>query len=100
MRRVWAGLQNEYRTRTALDVAGEVKAPVLGLYGGQDRGIPLDQVESMRQKLHDAGKDSEIVVYPEAGHGFFADYRPSYNESAARDAWANLIEWFRKNGVA
>jgi carboxymethylenebutenolidase len=94
------GLQNEYRTRTALDVAPELKAPVIGFYGGQDHGIPLDQVERMQRSLRDAGKESEILVYPDAGHGFFADYRPGYNESAAQDAWANLLEWFRKHGVA
>ena len=94
------GLQNEYRTRTALDVAPELKAPVIGFYGGQDHGIPLEQVERMRQALRDAGKNSEIVVYPKAGHGFLADYRESYVEAAARDAWTRLLEWFRKHGVA
>jgi carboxymethylenebutenolidase len=94
------GLQNEYRTRTALDVAPDLKAPVIGFYGGKDHGIPLDQVERMQRTLRDAGEESEIIVYPDAGHGFFADYRPGYDESAAQDAWANLLEWFRKHGVA
>jgi carboxymethylenebutenolidase len=94
------GLQNEYRTRTALDVAPKLKAPVIGFYGGQDHGIPLEQVDRMQRALRDAGRDSEIIVYPDAGHGFFADYRPGYDESAAQDAWANLLEWFRKHGVA
>ena len=94
------GLRNEFRTRVALDVAPELKAPVIGFYGGEDHGIPLDVVERMRAALREAGKDSEIIVYPQAGHGFFADYRPGYDESASHDAWARQLDWFRKHGVA
>jgi carboxymethylenebutenolidase len=83
-----------------VDMAGDLKAPVLGLYGGKDRGIPLEAVERMRKALKDADKPSEIIVYPEAEHGFNADYRPSHNKEAAEDAWKRMLEWFKKNGVA
>jgi carboxymethylenebutenolidase len=83
-----------------LDVVGDLKAPVLGLYGGKDQGIPQDTVEKMRKALKDAKKDCEIVVYPDAQHGFNADYRPSYNKEAAEDGWKKLLAWFKKNGVA
>jgi carboxymethylenebutenolidase len=89
-----------FRNKTALDVAGSLKFPVLGLYGGQDAGIPLEQVEAMRAALKGAGSPSEIIVYPDAQHGFNADYRPSYNEAAAKDAWRRMLDWFKKNGAA
>ena len=81
-----------------IDVAGKLKAPVLGLYGAKDRGIPVEAVERMRAALKAAGKtDSEIIIYPDADHGFLADYRPSYNEAAAKDAWARSRAWFKKH---
>jgi carboxymethylenebutenolidase len=83
-----------------IDVAAQLKAPVLGLYGGQDQGIPLTDVEKMRAALAAAKQPSEIHVYPDAPHGFHADYRPSFREADARDAWRRCLEWFRKNGVA
>ena len=80
--------------------AGEVKAPVLGLYGGLDRGIPLTDVDAMRAALKAAGKaGSDIHVYPQAQHGFHADYRPSYSEADARDGWARLLAHFKAHGV-
>ena len=82
-----------------LDVAGKLHAPVLGLYGGQDGSIPLSTVEDMREALKANGKASEIVVYPQAGHAFNADYRPSYNAEAAQDGWKRMLAWFKKNGV-
>ena len=91
---------NEFRSKTPLDVAGSLKFPVLGLYGGKDAGIPLEQVEAMRAALRAAGSASEIVVYPDAQHGFNADYRPSYNEVAAKDAWRRMLDWFKKHGAA
>ena len=94
------GVTNEFRTRTALDAASSLKAPVLGLYGGQDTGIPLEQVEAMRAALKAAGSRSEIVVYPDAPHGFCADYRPSYREADAKDAWNRMLAWFRTHGCA
>lgn len=78
-----------------VDVAGDLKGPVLGLYGGQDRGIPLDTVEAMRAALGRAGAtDSEIVVYPDSQHGFLADYRAAYDPVASPDAWARLLAHF------
>jgi len=94
------GPTNELQPKNPIDVAGSLKAPVLGLYGGKDQGIPLDSIEKMRAALKAAGNPSEIVVYPEAGHGFNADYRPSYNKGAAQDGWERLQEWFKKYGVA
>jgi carboxymethylenebutenolidase len=82
-----------------LDIVGEIKAPVLGLYGGKDQGIPLEQVEQMRKALAAAKKPSQIVVFPEAPHGFLADYRPSYKPEEAAAAWKQCLEWFREHGV-
>ena len=93
------GEATELQPRYPLDVVGEIKAPVLGLYGGQDQGIPVADVEDMRAALKAAGKPGEIVVFAEAGHGFLADYRPSYNAAAAADGWARALAWFRSHGV-
>lgn len=82
-----------------IDVAVDLNAPVLGLYGGQDEGIPLESVEKMRQALHAANAKAEIVVYPEAGHAFNADYRPSYHEASAKDGWGRMLAWFKQYGV-
>ncbi len=72
---------------------------MLGLYGGQDQGIPLADVEKMRAALAAAKQPSEIVVFPDAPHGFHADYRPSYPAEEARDAWTQCLAWFRRHGV-
>jgi carboxymethylenebutenolidase len=82
-----------------VDVAAELKAPVIGFYGGQDAGIPLDTVEAMRDAIQAAKKPSEIIVYPEAQHGFNADYRPNYNAAAATDAWEKMLAFFQQHGV-
>ena len=80
--------------------AGEVKAPVLGLYGAQDKGITQEDVAAMQAALAAAGKrDSRIHVYPDAGHAFHADYRASYNEADAKDGWARMLAHFRAHGV-
>jgi len=82
-------------------VADKIKGRVLGLYGGQDTGIPMEHVEKMREALKAAGDTkSEIFVYPDAPHGFHADYRPSYREDAAKDGWNKMLAWFKQNGVA
>lgn len=81
------------------DVVTSLKAPVLGLYGGQDSGIPLDSVERMQAKLAHAGQGSQIHVYPDAPHAFFADYRASHRPTEAQDGWARLLDWFRRHGV-
>jgi carboxymethylenebutenolidase len=81
-------------------LAGELKSPVLGLYAENDSGIPLPTVEAMRAALTAAGNSaSNIIVYPGTQHGFHADYRPSYNEAAAKDGWAKMLAWFSANGV-
>jgi carboxymethylenebutenolidase len=85
-----------------LDVATLVNAPVLGLYGGKDQAIPLTDVEAMKQAIANGGpvaRASTIVVYPEAGHAFLADYRPSYEPKSAKDGWARMLAWLKKHGV-
>ncbi len=79
-----------------VDVAGDLHGAILGLYGGKDDGIPLSTVEQMRDAIASAGKEQtcQILVYPEAGHAFNADYRPSYHEASAKDAWSNMLDWF------
>ncbi len=95
------GQPTEMTPKNPIAVAAQLQAPVLGLYGGKDGGIPLDTVEKMRGALKAAGKTtSEIVVYPEAQHGFNADYRPSYGKRDAEDAWQKLLAHFRKHGAA
>ena len=80
-----------------VDIADDLKAPVLGLYGGKDQGIPLASVERMREALARAGQTgSQIVVYPDAQHGFHADYRASYSEADAKDGWSKLLATFDK----
>ena len=86
--------------RHPVDVAEELKAPVLGLYAGQDTGIPPDTVERMRAACAAAKKECEIVVYPDAPHAFNADYRPSYRPEDANDAWQKMLAWFRQHGVS
>jgi carboxymethylenebutenolidase len=93
------GQSNELQPLYPVDVAAKLNAPVLGLYGGKDGGIPQDSVEKMRTALKAANKPSEIHVYPEAQHGFHADYRPSYSKEDATDGWKRLQEWFKKNGA-
>lgn len=85
--------------RHPVDIAASLTVPVLGLYGGQDTGIPLCTVETMRDRLKSSSSKSEIVVYPNAPHAFFADYRPSYRETDAKDAWQRLQSWFKQHGV-
>lgn len=83
-----------------IDLAREIRAPVLGLYGGADAGIPTEGVERLREALKHAGQPSEIHVYPGMPHAFFADYRPSYRAEAAQDGWRRALDWFRRHGVA
>jgi len=91
-----SGPSNELQPKYPIDLAKSLKAPVLGLYGGQDSGIPVAHLDMMRAELAAAKNPSEIVVYPDAGHGFNADYRPSYNEADAKAAFARLLAWFQK----
>jgi len=80
-----------------IDVAARLKVPVLGLYAGQDRGIPLESVERMRAELKKGTSKSEIIVYPDAQHGFNADYRQQYSREASEDANKRMREWFKKH---
>ncbi len=93
------GKSADLQPQNPLDLVAQMHAPVLGLYAGQDQGIPQSDVEKMRAALKQAGKKAELIVYPDAQHGFNADYRPSYNPAAAQDGWKRLIAWFRDNGV-
>jgi carboxymethylenebutenolidase len=87
---------------TPIDVAGKLNAPVLGLYGGADQGIPMERVEMLRAALKASGKDkqSPIHVYEGMPHAFNADYRPSYRKEAAEDGWKRMLAWFKQHGVA
>ena len=85
--------------KSPTQIASELKAPVLGLYGEADQGIPVAQVEAMKAALQAAGKPAEFKIYPGAPHGFHADYRQSYRKEAAEDAWNQMIAWFKKNRV-
>ena len=95
---------SEMTPRHPLDVADKLNGPVLGLYGGQDAGIPNDTVEKMQaalaQSANPASKASAIHLYPDAPHAFHADYRPSYRKETAEDGWKRMQDWFRKHGVA
>lgn len=93
------GEVNERTPKYPLDVADELKAPVLGLYGGADQGIPQDDVDSMKEALAKAGSKSQINVYKDAPHAFHADYRPTYRKEPAEDGWKRMLAWLRENGV-
>jgi len=88
--------QNPVWPKSPTQLAPEMKAPVLGLYGEADQGIPVAQVEQMKSNLQAAGKTAEFKIYPGAPHGFHADYRPSYRKEAAEDAWNQMQAWFKK----
>ena len=85
---------------TATDYADQIKCPLLGLYGGQDASISADSVKAAETKAKAAGKTVDIVIYPDAPHGFNADYRPSYRKDAAEDGWKRMLAWFKRYGVA
>ncbi|MCG2576002.1 dienelactone hydrolase family protein [Dechloromonas sp. XY25] len=96
------GAASEITPRQPIELAGQLKAPVLGLYGGLDAGIPLETIDAMEKALKQgsaAAQASEIHVYDNAPHAFHADYRPSYRKEEAEDGWKKMLAWFRKNGV-
>jgi carboxymethylenebutenolidase len=96
------GDKTELTLQHPIDVVGELKAPVLGLYGGADAGIPQESVESMRKALATgsvSAKMSQFKVYKDAPHAFHADHRPSFRREEAADGWKRMLEWFRKKGV-
>lgn len=92
--------RSDLQPRHPIDVAAELKAPVLGLYGALDQGIPVESVERMREAAKSAKVPTEFQIYADAGHAFYADYRPSYVKDAADDGWRRLQEWFKQHGVA
>ena len=97
------GTPSELMPTNPIDVAASLHAPVLGLYGAQDGGIPLDTIDKMKAALAKgdaASRASQFVVYPDASHAFHADYRPSYRKAAAEDGWKRCLTWFKANGVA
>jgi carboxymethylenebutenolidase len=94
------GQASDLTPKHPIDVAKDINAPVLGLYGGADAGIPNDTVDKMREALKAAGKKSQIHTYPDMPHAFHADYRPTYRKEAAEDGWKRLLAWFRQHGVA
>ncbi|KRB88634.1 dienelactone hydrolase family protein [Noviherbaspirillum sp. Root189] len=94
------GEQTELTPAHPVDIAANLKTPVLGLYGGKDAGIPLDTVEKMKAALAKGGSKSEFVVFPGSGHAFHADYRASYVEGDAREGWQRCVAWFKEQGVA
>jgi carboxymethylenebutenolidase len=97
------GAANPLQPSHPVDVAGKIAGPVLGLYGGQDAGIPLETVDRMKAALaagSAAAKKSEFVIYPDAPHAFHADYRPTYRKEAADDGWRRCLAWFKRHGVA
>jgi carboxymethylenebutenolidase len=93
------GDKDDLHPRNPTDIVAELKAPVLGLYGGKDQGIPVDTVQQQAQALaassNAAAKASSIHIYPDAGHAFFADYRPSYHQESAEDGWKRLNDWLK-----
>ncbi len=89
--------QGRFGMASQLDLAAELQAPWLGLYGDEDQGIPVDEVEALRAAAAAAQVETEIVRYPGAGHGFNCDMRDSYHEPSARDAWRRMLEWFERH---
>ncbi|MGO9443646.1 MAG: dienelactone hydrolase family protein [Thiobacillaceae bacterium] len=93
------GPTSELQSRHPIDTAVKLKVPVLGLYGGKDNNIPLDSVDRMKQALATGDSGSDIHVYVDAPHAFFADYRPSYRSDAAADGWKRLQDWLARHGA-
>ena len=96
------GQGNALTPKNPVDLVGQLKAPVLGLYGGQDGGIPVCTVATMQEALAQgsaAAKASEFVLFKDAPHAFHADYRPSYRAAEAKEGWARCLEWFKTHGV-
>jgi len=91
--------RTELQPKYPIDLAGDLKAPVLGLYGAADQGISAESVERMQEACKKAGKTCEIKIYPDTPHGFNADYRPSYRAEAAKDGWSKMVAWFKQHGA-
>ncbi len=99
----WYGVLNwpksDKAPRNPIDVAPQIDVPVLGLYGGADTGIPVEQIEALRAALKSTGKSCDFVIYPDTPHGFNADYRSSYRPAQAKDAWQHMQAWFKDHGL-
>ena len=93
------GNRTPLQPETVTDIAARIHAPLLGLYAGKDPGIPVPDIEQAVTAAKVAGRTVELVIYPDAGHGFHADYRPSYRPEAAADGWARMLAWFKRYGV-
>jgi carboxymethylenebutenolidase len=91
--------RTELQPKYPIDLAGDLKAPVLGLYGAADQGVAVESVERMEAACKKAGKTCEIKIYPDTPHGFNADYRPSYRAEAAKDGWSKMLAWFKQHGA-
>ena len=94
-----AGPTSAIQPHNPIEVADKLQCPLLGMYGGQDPGIKMADVQATAERAKAEGKGVDIVVYPDASHGFHADYRPSYNAAAAADSWRRMLEWLRAYGV-
>ena len=98
----WYGIDrahSELTPNNPLDIIPDLKCPVLGLYGGADKSIPRELIDKRQAACKTDGKTCEMMIYPDAPHGFNADYRPSYRADAAKDGWARMLAWFKKYGV-
>jgi carboxymethylenebutenolidase len=89
------GMPSEMTPKHPIDIAKDLKAPVLGLYGGADDGIPGDTIDKMREAMRAAKKPGDLIVYPDTPHAFNADYRPSYRKDKAEDGWQRMLSWFK-----
>ncbi len=98
--RLVSGQPSPLQPKHPIDFAATLKVPVLGLYAGKDSGIPLDSIEKMKAELAKGKSKSEFVIYPNAQHGFHADYRQSYNKADAQDGWKRLQAWFKQHGAS
>ncbi len=94
------GQASELTPKSPVELAAELKCPVLGLYGSADTGIPVDTLKRMEDAAKAAGKTVEFVIYPDAPHAFHADYRQTYRAEPAKDGWSRMLAWFKKHGVA
>ena len=94
------GATSDIQPKTVMDIADQIHAPLLGLYGGKDTGIDVADVQAAAEKARKAGKTVEIHIYADAPHGFNADYRPSYRKADAEDGWQRMLAWFKQHGVS